>query len=100
VDDDLLAGTRRHLEVTFDVVVTAQQVRSYKPGHAHFREARRRIGDARWLHAAQSFFHDVVPARELGIPVAWINRKAEHSQADVAPDLELRTLAELPERLG
>ncbi|HEU5251076.1 MAG TPA: HAD family hydrolase [Thermoanaerobaculia bacterium] len=99
VDDDLLASTRRHLGVTFDVVVTAQQVRSYKPAHAHFREARRRIGSARWLHAAQSFFHDVVPARELGIPVAWINRKAEQPQANVAPDLELRNLAELPERL-
>lgn len=93
VDDDLLAGTRAHFTVDFDLVVTAQQVRSYKPGHAHFLEARSRIGDgARWLHAAQSHFHDVVPCRELGIPVAWINRKNERPGSDVLPDRELRTL--------
>lgn len=100
VDDDLLAETRRHLRVPFDFVVTAQQVRSYKPAHAHFVEARRRIGGARWLHAAQSFFHDVVPARRLGIPVAWVNRKAEAALDDVAPDAELRDLTELADWLA
>ena len=99
VDDDLLVETRRHFSVSFDVVVTAQQVRSYKPARGHFLEARRRIGHDRWLHAAQSFFHDVVPARELGVPVAWINRKAERAAAGVAPDVELRNLAELADHL-
>ena len=100
VDDDLLAVTRRHLGVLFDVVVTAEQVHSYKPAHAHFEEARRRIGGARWLHAAQSFFHDVVPARALGIPVAWINRKRESASGGIAPDLELRDLTGLADALG
>ena len=100
VDDDLLGETRRHFQVPFDVVVTAQQVRSYKPAHAHFVEAQRRIGGARWLHAAQSFFHDVVPARELGIPIAWINRKAEKPLDGAAPDAELRDLTELADWLG
>jgi 2-haloacid dehalogenase/putative hydrolase of the HAD superfamily len=96
VDDDLLDQTRRHFTVPFDVVVTAQQVRSYKPAAGHFREAQRRIGDSvRWLHAAQSFFHDVVPARELGIPVAWVNRKAERASGGIRPDLEVRDLSEL-----
>jgi 2-haloalkanoic acid dehalogenase type II len=81
VDDDLLAATRRHFTVEFDLVVTAQQVRAYKPAHGHFLAARRALGGRRWLHAAQSYFHDVVPARALGIPVAWVNRKDE-----VAPD--------------
>jgi FMN phosphatase YigB (HAD superfamily) len=79
--------------------VTAQQVRSYKPAHGHFVEARKRIGETRWLHAAQSLFHDVVPARALAIPVAWINRKAERPTGDVAPDVELRDLTELADRL-
>lgn len=100
VDDDLLVATRRHLGVLFDVVVTAQQVRSYKPAHGHFEEARRRIGDARWLHAAQSFFHDVVPARALGIPVAWINRKRESASGGITPDLELHDLTGLADALG
>lgn len=95
VDDDLLAGTRRHFTAAFDpaLVVTAQQVRSYKPGHAHFEEARRRIGGGRWLHAAQSLFHDATPARALGIPVAWINRQGERPAEPPAVTAEFPTLA-------
>ncbi len=99
VDDDLLAATRRHLSVPFEFLVTAEQVRSYKPAPGHFEEARRRIGPSRWLHAAQSHFHDVVPCRTLGIPVAWINRKAEPPHPDIRPDFEVRTLAGLADYL-
>jgi 2-haloalkanoic acid dehalogenase type II len=99
VDDDLLAGTRRHLTVEFDFVVTAQQVGSYKPAPGHFLAARARIGPARWLHIAQSYFHDVQPARAHGIPAAWINRKAEAPLDDRGPDHEFRTLAEAADAL-
>lgn len=85
VDDDLIAGTRKHFTVDFDVIVTAQQVKSYKPGHAHFLEARTRIGNARWLHAAQSNFHDIVPANVLGIANAWINRHGESARPGGTP---------------
>ncbi len=44
IDDKLLGATRRHFRVDFDLVVTAQQVRSYKPDPAHFKECQRRIG--------------------------------------------------------
>lgn len=99
VDDDLLAGTRRHLSVSFSVLVTAQQVRSYKPAPGHFTTARERIGARSW-HAAQSHFHDVVPAVGHGIPVAWINRKGEQPTSVVRPDREFRTLAELTDWLA
>jgi 2-haloalkanoic acid dehalogenase type II len=99
VDDDLLEGTRRQLEVSFDPVITAQQVRSYKPAAAHFLAARERLGAARWLHAAQSHFHDVAPCRELGIPVAWINRKGERARG-APPDWEMRDLAGLADWLA
>jgi len=95
VDDDLFDATRRRLTVAFEFVVTAEQVRAYKPSEAHFREARRRIGNARWLHAAQSRFHDVAPARALGIPVAWVNRKGEAAGTGPAPDFEVPDLAAL-----
>jgi len=94
VDDDLLAGTRKHLSVDFEFVVTAQQVGSYKPAPAHFTTARQRLAGARWLHVAQSLFHDVTPARALGIPTAWINRKHEPRSGDARPDVEFGTLAE------
>jgi len=100
VDDDLLSGTLRHFTVSFDLQVTAQQIGSYKPAHGHFLTARERIGSRPWLHAAQSYFHDVVPARALGIPVAWINRKGEVAPDGGHADREFRTLAELADWLA
>jgi 2-haloacid dehalogenase/putative hydrolase of the HAD superfamily len=99
IDNDLLAGTLRALTVEFDLIVTAEEVRSYKPGHGHFAKAREQIGEGRWLHAAQSYFHDIVPARELAIPVAWINRNAEQKSGDARPDKELGNLTELADWL-
>ena len=97
-DDDLLAATRGHFTVDFDLIVTAQQVRSYKPAHGHFLAARKWIGEKRWLHAAQSNFHDVAPATELGIPNAWVNR---HEQRDgVTPTFEVRDLNGLADVLA
>jgi 2-haloalkanoic acid dehalogenase type II len=100
VDDDLLAGTLRHLEVDFSLLTTAQQVRSYKPAPGHFATARSRIAPQRWLHAAQSYFHDVTPAVAYSIPVAWINRKNERVSGAAWPDWEFRTLTELADWLA
>src|SRR5262245_13782036 len=71
VDDDLFAGTQKRLGVEFALVTTAQQVRSYKPGAAHFKRTLQRleplgIGGDQLLHVAQSLFHDVAPAKSLG----------------------------------
>ena len=100
VDDDLLAGTRRHFSVDFSLLVTAQQVRSYKPAAGHFTTARVRIGDRRWLHAAQSYFHDITPAVAHRIPVAWINRKGQAPAGQARPDRSFRTLTELADWLA
>ena len=100
VDNDLLAATRRrHLPVAFDLIVTAEQVGSYKPSRGHFIEARDHIGEQSWLHAAQSYFHDVIPARSLGIPVAWVNRKDELSADGGVPTIETRSLEGLVDAL-
>ena len=93
IDDDLLAGTLRHFDVEFGLLGTAQRLRSYKPAAPHFERGREwAAGFDRWLHVAQSLFHDVVPATSLGIPVLWVNRKAESRPNDadpvhIAPDL-------------
>jgi 2-haloalkanoic acid dehalogenase type II len=99
VDDDLLAATRKHFTVEFDLVVTAQQVRSYKPAAAHFLTARERIGNARWLHAAQSNYHDIIPTSQLGIPNAWINRRGEKALAGGTPTYEFANLTQLADAI-
>ena len=67
VDDDLFAGTAAALGIDFEVVVTAQQVRSYKPslGHFHAAAARMAVGESAWLHVAESLYHDIAPANRL-----------------------------------
>lgn len=100
VDDDLLALTLRHFDVSFELLVTAEQVRSYKPALGHFHAARDRIGAGQWLHAAQSYVHDVAPARSLGVPVAWINRTGQVAPGRDLPDREFPTLTELADWLA
>ena len=99
VDDDLLCGTLRQFDAGIELIVTAQQVRSYKPAQAHFVTAREAIGEDRWLHAAQSWFHDIVPATRLGIPTAWINRNRQAPREDGRPKYEFFDLAGLADRL-
>jgi 2-haloacid dehalogenase/putative hydrolase of the HAD superfamily len=78
IDDKLLGQTRRHFGLDFDLVVTAQQVRSYKPDPAHFKECERRIGSKKgWVHVASSLYHDVEPCVKLKVPVVWVNRRGE-----------------------
>lgn len=100
IDDDLLAATRKHFTVDFDIVVTAQQVRSYKPGHAHFQTARELIGPASWLHAAESNFHDIVPTNTLGIDNAWINRQRQQELPGGTPKYKFDDLAGLAEAMS
>jgi 2-haloacid dehalogenase len=108
IDDDLFAETRKLLDVEFEDVITAQQARSYKPSINNFQLALRRLAlsSDRLLHAAQSVYHDVVPARSLGIATVWVNRKsarpgigAVRAPAGLAsekrPDLEVPDLASL-----
>ena len=76
IDDKLLGATRRHFRADFDLVVTAQQVRSYKPDPAHFKECARRIDKKKknWVHIASGYETDVDPCLKQKIPVIWVNR--------------------------
>jgi 2-haloacid dehalogenase/putative hydrolase of the HAD superfamily len=100
VDDDLLAATRRHFTVDFDLIITAEQVHSYKPAPGHFEAARERIGTARWLHAAQSNFHDIVPVNAMGVPTAWVNRRHETALPGGTPAYEVCDMAGLADLLA
>lgn len=110
VDRASFARTNEKLGVTFDAIVTAEDVRSYKPAPAHFHRALETLaamGIAKHevLHVAQSLFHDHVPAKALGLATCWVRRGRGSGEggaanvtpeaARVRPDLTVETMAEL-----
>src|SRR5919197_723306 len=99
-DDDLFRATQPALGVVPDEVVTAEQVRSYKPRLAHFEEFARRTGAAsdRWVHVANSWVHDIVPASRLGLPRVWVDRDHTGHDPSLATGM-LDDLGKLPDAL-
>ena len=102
VDDKLLGISRRHLRTELDLVVTAQQVRSYKPDNTHFRECARRIGGKKgWVHIASGYETDVAPCLKMNVPVIWVNRHGTKLESGrKAPDATVRNLREAAAKLG
>jgi 2-haloacid dehalogenase len=108
IDDDLFASSAQRLQARFDWVITAQQAKSYKPSLRNFHLAFERIGlpKHKILHVAQSLFHDVVPARAVGLLTVWINRRHNKEgfgatpPAQAQPDLEVPDLHTLAAKMG
>ena len=113
VDRGSFDRTSRHLGMIFDAVVTAEEVGAYKPDPRMFHRAFEVL--AEWgitrgetLHVAQSLYHDVAPARSLGLDTVWVNRTkasgelgASHGgKVSVEPDLEVTSLQELADRVA
>jgi 2-haloalkanoic acid dehalogenase type II len=107
IDRDSFAASNARLGVRFDAIITAQDVGSYKPSPRNFEvlvETVRALGvaDGRLLHVAQSLFHDHVPARRLGLPTVWIDRRGERAGwgatpppgVPVEPDFTFPSMAE------
>ena len=108
IDDDLFAFSAQRLQVEFDWVITAQQAKSYKPSANNFRLALERIGlpQNKILHVAQSLYHDIAPAKALGLSTVWVNRRHDKPgygatpAAQAQPDLEIPDLQTLAEMTG
>lgn len=98
-DRDLIEASIEAIGVPFDEVIVASEVGSYKPAHAHWHAFYSATGAdrSRHIHVAQSHFHDIVPAHDLGIRSIWINRLGE--RAGPAPTRELPDLAGLADVL-
>ncbi len=77
IDDELFQHSAQKLQVAFDCIVTAQQVRSYKPSLKNFEVLLEKLRVPRrcLLHVAESLYHDVAPAASLGIATVWVNRR-------------------------
>ncbi|ABF43292.1 HAD-superfamily hydrolase, subfamily IA, variant 2 [Candidatus Koribacter versatilis Ellin345] len=105
IDDHLFAASAKHLQVKFDAVITAEQVKSYKPDHAHWIEMLHRCKTVpqRVLHVGQSIYHDVVPGKAMGFKTIWVHRAPGYGATRPAheePDLEVKSLKELADLAG
>lgn len=96
-DDDLFAATAPALPVAFDVVVTAQQVRSYKPDLGHFRKFAETTGatPVTWIHIGNSWVHDILPAARMGLRSIWVDRDLTGHPAKLA-DRRITSMRRLP----
>jgi 2-haloacid dehalogenase len=103
IDDAMFATSQPKLGMDFDYVTSARQARAYKPSLKIFEmaENKMRIQRHEWLHAGQSIYHDVIPAKSLGLATVWVNRPSRRPgvgavrQAAGQPDVEVYSLAEL-----
>ncbi len=80
VDIASFAHSNAKLGVDFDAIFTAEDIGSYKPDLANFRYMLARleamgIAKSQILHTAQSPYHDIAPARHIGLATNWINRR-------------------------
>ena len=102
VETQVLRESVARLGVEFELLITAQDLRSYKPARAHFDAAidRLRLPKERILHVAASVFHDIRPASALGWTAAWVNREKETRPVGVAPRFETTDLESLADRLA
>jgi 2-haloacid dehalogenase len=100
-DDDLFAITRERMPVPFDLWVTAQEVRSYKPDLAHFRKFADKTGatKANWIHVANSWVHDMMPAARMGLRSVWLDRDLTGHPAKLA-DRRVTSMRRLPEAVS
>jgi 2-haloacid dehalogenase len=98
-DRDLIDASIEALDVPIELAIVASEIGSYKPAHRHWETFAEKTGVVpdRHVHVAQSLFHDIAPARELGIRSIWINRLGEN--ATVLPTRELPGLTDLPDTL-
>ena len=100
-DDDLFATTAPRLPAPFDVVVTAEQVRSYKPDLGHFRRFAELTGATQdnWIHIANSWVHDILPAARMGVRSIWVDRDLTGHPAKVA-ERRITAMRRLPDAVA
>ena len=98
-DRDFIVASMQRIGVPFELAIVASEIGSYKPEHTHWASFFEETGAPRegHVHVAQSYFHDIAPANELGLRSIWINRYGERHEPP--PTRELDDLSNLAETL-
>ena len=103
VDLDLFAESLKYPKVAFDFIIPAERIKSYKPALRNFEFAIERIGvpPHKILHIGQSVYHDIIPAKQMGLSTVWVNRRkgkrgfGATPKASARPDFEVADLGSL-----
>jgi len=98
-DRDFIEASMQRIGVPFELAIVASEIGSYKPAHRHWERFFEQVDVPRnrHVHVAQSHYHDIVPANELGLQSVWINRYRERREPP--PTRELRDLTNVPDTL-
>jgi 2-haloalkanoic acid dehalogenase type II len=109
VDKISFSRTAPKLGVALDGLVTAEEAGAYKPDKKMFERALEVAADLgvkkeEIQHVAQSLYHDVVPAKAMGLTTIWVDRRdgkaggaTPKPGGDAAPQLKVTSLRELVE---
>ena len=87
----------------FEGIVTADDVRSFKPDPAVYSYARRVTGawsSPFWLVSSNPW--DIIGARSAGLSAAWVQRSEAkiYDPWGIEPEVTVRSLVDLPAMLG
>ncbi len=85
IDRTSFAASARRLGIEFDLVITAEDVGSYKPSPANFAALLDATAGTELLHVAQSLYHDHEPAKAAGLPTVWIDRRHDRTGTGATP---------------
>lgn len=97
----VLAASVKLIGAPFVAQIAAELIHSYKPAPKHWEEALKRLHLPREnvLHVAGSLRHDIHPARALGFPTVWINRRNEPLPPELDPESVFPDLTALQQAL-
>ncbi|HDD35384.1 MAG TPA: haloacid dehalogenase type II [Candidatus Desulfofervidus auxilii] len=77
IDKELFSFTQKRLLIKFDWIILSEEIKAYKPSLINFEYALKKINipKERILHIAQSLYHDINPAKKLGLNTVLVKRR-------------------------
>mgnify|MGYP005863145583 CR=1 FL=1 len=96
MDKSILERTAKRFPIKFDLILSSDDVKAFKPNKEMFNCAAKCLGlkPAEIAHCSFNWDYDIVPARVFGFKTVYLNRKGTKI-VDEKPDATVATLGEL-----
>lgn len=84
VDNDPFYNALKHTKLSFDLIVTSEDCKSYKPRPETFDKALTLLGmsNEEVIHIGDSLYTDVAGAKALGIRTLWIDNRGNRIEPE------------------